>query len=450
MAQVILVESDKTLRELLSINFSTYVGCEVVPRENAQDVIALLTILPNVDLIVYHAIETDKEGPFQLLTYVKENCPDTTILFTGFGIEDESFSVIVPEFKNWEKIVQQASKILGITTESLRRRATPDYIPIPINYFLTLDSSCCDVFIRIKKGADDYQFIKRIHTGDTYSKAMVQRYVEQGLKFFYVAKDMRENFTNYVSNFLVERLESSYQGPVDKQIEHIAQSYDVATREIAKLEFNTTTIQLTESILESMTKTIQNSPEMGPLLRKVLNSKTGYMYQHCHMTAIVASEILTTLNAGTKENHMKMAYAGFFHDISFVNNEELAKITSYEQLEKSELNAEDWDLVFNHALEASIMVGRHPDVPKGIVEMIRNHHGAMNGKGFTITEPEKLSAMDKIFFISCEFVKELLAYKEAGGKPAPIIDALYTKYTDEEMVKVIRALEKTLRAKTKK
>lgn len=450
MAQVILVEKDKTLRELLALNFSTYIGVEVIPRDNTQDVIALLAILPNVDLIVYHATEDDKEGPGILLKYIKENCPDSTILFTGFGIEDENYSVIVHEFKNWEKIIQQASKILGVSQDVMKKKVMPDYVPIAVNYFMALETSCCDVFIRIKKGADDYQFIKRIHSGDTYSKAMVQRYIEQGLKHFYIAKEMRENFTNFVSNFLVEQLESTYQGPLDKQLEHISKSYDVATKEIVKIGFNTATIQLTESVLESMTKTIENSPEMGPLLRKVLNSKTGYMYQHCHMTSIVASEILNTLGAGTKENHLKMAFAGFFHDISFVHNEDLAKITSYEELEKAELNEQDWDLVFNHALEASILVGRHPDVPKGVVEIIRNHHGAMNGKGFTITEPEKLSGMDKIFFIACEFVKQLLAYKESGGKPAPIIDSLFERYTDPEMVKVIKALELTLKTKKKK
>ncbi|GAB4016886.1 MAG: hypothetical protein Fur0010_17010 [Bdellovibrio sp.] len=450
MAQVILVEKDKTLRELLSINFSTYIGVEVIPRDSAQDVIALLAILPNVDLIVYHATDDDKDGPGILLKYIKENCPDSTILFTGFGIADENYSIVVHEFKNWEKIIQQASKILGISQEMMKKKVQPDYVPVPVTYFMALDTSCCDVFIRIKKSANDYQFIKRIHSGDTYSKAMIQRYIEQGLKHFYIANEMRENFTNFVSNFLVEQLESTYQGPIDKQIEHISKSYDVVTKEIVKLGFNTATIQLTESVLESMTKTIENSPEMGPLLRKVLNSKTGYMYQHCHMTSIVASEILSTLGVGSKENHLKMAFAGFFHDISFVNNEDLAKISSYEELERAELNEQDWDLVFNHALEASILVGRHPDVPKGVVEIIRNHHGAMNGKGFTITEPEKLSGMDKIFFIACEFVKQLLAYKENGGKPAPIIDSLFERFTDPEMVKVIKSLELTLKTKKKK
>lgn len=450
LAQVILVENDKTLRELLSLNFSTYIGVEVIPRENINDVLALLAILPNVDLIVYHGTDKDREQQTQLLKYVKENCPDATILFTGFGIEDENYSMVVPEFKNWEKIIEKSAKILGITQDVLRKKVLPDYVPIPISYFLAIDTSCCDVFLRIKKGADDYQFIKRIHSGDTFSKAMVHRYLEQGLKHFFIAKDMRENFTNFVSNCLVEKLESTYEGPIDNQIEHIARSYDVATKEIIKLGFNTATIQLTESILESMTKTIENSPEMGPLLRRVLNSKTSYMYQHCHMTSIVASEILNTLNVGNKDNYLKMAFAGFFHDISFVNNEELSKITSYEQLEKANLSEQDWDLVFNHALEASILVGRHPDVPKGVVDIIRHHHGAMNGKGFTITEPEKLSGLDKIFFISCEFVKELLAYREEGGKPAPVIDALFDHYTDPEMVKVIKALEKTLKAKSKK
>lgn len=450
MAQIILIENNQSLHELLSINLTTYLGVELIPRESAADAINLMNILPAIDLVITRDKIGEEETARNIAKFIQEKSADTGLLVLGEvpeGATDMAVGITNP--KEWEKVVQSAARILGINPELLSRKVIPDYVPIPVKYFLNLDTSCCDVFIRIKKGPDEFQFVKRIHDGDTFSKAVINRYVDQGLKLFYIPRDMQKNFANFLSDRLVTRLEESLDGSIEEQLEILGNSYNVATKEILKMGFTSATVQLTESIVESMIKTFEKNPQMSPLLRKVINSKNGYMYQHCHMTSIVSSEILNNLGITDKETHEKMGYASFFHDISMTEKEELAKITSFEELEKAELSEEDWDMVFNHALEASVLINKHPEAPKEVDLIIKQHHGALNGKGFSVTNATKLSGLSKIFFISCEFVKELLAFKEKGGRPTPIIDELYKKYPDKEMVKVIRALEKTLKRKQK-
>jgi len=167
------------------------------------------------------------------------------------------------------------------------------------------------------------------------------------------------------------------------------------------------------------------------------------------MTSIVASEIAKNLGIGNDKIYSKLAYASFFKDISFIENEELAKIGSFEELETSNVSDEEWDLIFSHALDGALLIRKHPECPIDVDTIIKHHHGSHNGKGFSAISITKNPEISKVFVIACEFVKELLSFKERGGKASPIVDELYKKYSTPDMVIIIKALEKTLRKKKK-
>jgi hypothetical protein len=451
MAQIILIESNQTLKDLLTLNLVTYTGAEVIPRESAKEAIELMDILPNIDLVIC-PVKTGAEKTAEILgTYLMGNDNGCGLIVLGDGLPANlsDSAVNISNGQNWEKVVESSLKILGISEEHLRKKIQPDYLPVPIHYFYSISSTCCDVFIRLKKGPDTYQYIKRLHQGDNFTKKTIDRYITQGLSHLHIPKDFQKNFTNFVSDQLVEKL-NNFEGTEEEHIELIGNSYDVAIQEIKKMGFNGATIQLTESIIDGMIETAKNSPDMSPLLHKVINSKSGYLYQNGHMASIVASECLKKLGLDKPELHEKMAYAAFFHDISLCDNEELAKITSYEDLEASELDEEHWDMAFNHALESSLILAKHTEAPEGAADIIKHHHGSLNGKGYSTTGANKIPRLSKIFLVSCEFSSELLAYKEHGGPPRPIIKNLFQKFQDEEIAKVIHVLELTLKKKAKK
>ena len=449
MAQIILIEENKNLHDLLTLNLQTYTGSEIISRENAKEAIELLKILPSVDLVISSSKVAEELSAQLLGEFKKENNRDFELIILGnFPPALEGLAKGVADPKQWEKVVELSAKILGINEDILSQKVLPDYIPIPVFYFLPLDTVCCDVFIRIKRGKEDFQFVKRIHQGDNFSKNVIQRYINQGLKYFYIPKEFQKNFTVFVSDYLVKKIDD-FEGSIEEQIDILHDSFNIAVKDIQDMGFTNATIQLTDVIINSMLESIQSNKVMAKLLHKVINSKTGYLYQACHMSAIVSSEVLTNLGIRDPLTHEKMAYAAFFHDIFLADHPEYSKIYSFEQFEAAELNEEDWDMVFNHAFEASVAISSHPEAPEGVAEIIKHHHGSINGKGFSIANSHKIDSLSKIFLISREFVKELLAYKEQGGKPAPIIQELFKKYPDEDMVKAIKALEKTLKSRPK-
>ena len=446
MTQVILIENNKALNDLISINLTTYLGVDLIQRNNAQEALSLLAILPSIDLIIT-SLKTGEEETAKIISdYISNHRLESGLIVLGTKeTANNDFTLNIENTHDWEKVVHGAAKILGINENILAKKIIPDYVPIPVRYFLNLETVNCDVFIRIKKTPTEYQFIKRIHNGDTFSKDSIKRYLDQGLENFHISHDSSKIFAIYLSNRLVEKINSP-KLEFTQRIQIMGESYDIAVNEIMKMGFNSETVQLTEVIIENMVKNFEDSPEMSNLLHKVINSQTGILYQRCHMTSVVASEMIKNLKITEEFAYEKMAYASFFHDIMLTENEKLSKINSFEELEKANLEEVEWDLVFNHAQEASMLIRRHPEAPTGVDEIIKHHHGASNGKGYSNTI-DKLPKLSKIFIIAHYFVLELIRFKSDGGSPKPITDELHKRYPSPEMNQIIKSLELTLKKK---
>ncbi|MDD0852897.1 hypothetical protein HBN50_07310 [Halobacteriovorax sp. GB3] len=448
MAQVVVIEDNQTMLDLITLNLKSYAGADVIPRENSADAIDLLNLLPTVDLIIAKSNIDSDNVAHAITDYIIDNRLEIPLVFLGEVAPNypglEEIAKVIDDSKDWESVIKIACSALGVKEETLEKKMTPDYIPVPVKYFLGLDTSFCDVFIRIKKAPGEYQFIKRIHEEDSYSKDIVNKYIEQGLKNFYISKEHEDSFVNYVSNQLVSKLNDKSL-TTDQKIKIMSDSFHVALNEIYKMGFNSATVQLTESIVNSMVDTFKENPEMSPLLFKVINSKTGYLYRHAHMCSIVASEILVNLGLDKRELHETLAYASFFKDISLTEHPELAKISSYEELEKAEMTSDLWDLVFNHAQDGALIIRKHPEAPLDVDTIIKNHHGTSNGKGFAVNNKGEFPKLSLIFIVAVEFTNELLSFKDSGRKPRPIVDILKEKYDLDNMKDIIHALEKTIK-----
>ena len=71
MSQTILVETNEDLKRIFSLNLSTFVGTDVIFRQNADDVISLLKILPQISLIITKAKVGQEETAIKIFQYLK-------------------------------------------------------------------------------------------------------------------------------------------------------------------------------------------------------------------------------------------------------------------------------------------------------------------------------------------------------------------------------------------
>lgn len=453
MSHVLLIEDNPNLNQIITINLKAFAGVEVIDKSNAEDAIALLELLPSIDIVICKEILAGSNAASQIASYIVKQKLDTTLIILGKCPEEvsgiEHVAISVPKENDWEEVVRLVTKTLGIDIQEVAARNASQYISIPSHYFLSLTHTCCDVYIRIKKGPTNFQYVKRIHSGDNFESSKVIKYIDQGLENFYIPSEYKQNFANHVSDQIVSQLEEVQDLTSQDQLELISNGFSIAIKEIVKNGFNSATIQMSDAVIDAMLKSRVQDPNLSSLMQKILNSPTGYNYQHAHITSVTSSNIIGHMNIGNARNHQKLAFASFFKDISLADREDLARLTRSDELDDVVLTEEDWELVFTHPLESAKLIRKHPEAPIDIDTIIKHHHGSEEGKGFRTANIDKLPILSRVFLISSEFSKELLRFKEEGGTPRPIINDLKKMYSSPQMNVIIAALSKSLKSKVK-
>ncbi|MEK6625670.1 MAG: hypothetical protein AABY86_11915 [Bdellovibrionota bacterium] len=469
MAQILLIHSNKNVHDLITINLTTYLGAHIIPRATGEEAMALMEILPHVDMIVTEAqltidgaIENTAE---KLMRFIDDHHLDTELVIMG-NIEGGKASslkngLIVNNPIDWEGAVDAASKILGITLDDLKKKITPEYVPIAAIFFHALHSSPCDVFIRIKQAEGQYQYLKRMHSDDTFDLKDIQRYESQGLKFFFILKSERDAFATYVSNALVLRLEEEIiEASADldpaSQIPVLGESYDLAIRSIMEQGLNVSTIQLADTVIQGMISTTERSKVLGPLFRQIIGLPTGHLFKKGQITLMVALEILKLKNPilglpSKEDATAKMAYAAFFADLKIAQHEDVEEIEQIVLLDYPDLNhitsmnENLKGMILNHALDGALFIRRNPDAPLDVAIIVKQPHGAINGSGFK-TEYVQLASLSRLFILCEAFARQFIYYSEKGRTDRPIILDMQDRFQGHPTMEIlVKALQEALK-----
>lgn len=438
MSQTILIEPIEDLRKIYTLNLNTFAGTDVIVRQNADDAIQLLKILPTISLIVAKNMVGTEPTAVKLAKFLKEEMLDIPLMVLGDAQGIDERAICLPEPIAWEKLVQQAAKFLGVTPEDLVRRVKPDFVPMGLSYFYDITQTPCDVYIRIKKGPGDFQFVKRIHSKDTFDAAGIKKYEEQGLKEFFIQRDYQQYFTTFVTNSIVRRLERTDLSMEDR-ILTTAHSYDVVADQVAKIGMDQATVELADAGINSMIQSVKNSPQLAELLKFLFTSKVSLAYQHCHLITVMCQYILSKQSWYQPKHLEVLSFVSFFSDITLKSNEQIA-ISSDEELRKSNLEDEERQAVLTHARDASLLLDRHPGANEYIKTVLLQHHGKADGVGFNDSPGEELHPLSKVFIVADRFVKILLRPDMPSSK-REILPILYAQYTSPSYQKIIKALE---------
>lgn len=438
MSQTILIEPNEDLRKIYTLNLNTFAGTDVIIRQNAEDAIQLLRILPTISLIITKNKIADEDTAVKLVNHLKSEMLDIPIMVTGENAQIADRAFCLPEPVVWEKLVQQAAKFLGVTPEDLARRVKPDFVPMSLSYFYDITQTPCDVFIRIKKGPGEYQFVKRIHSKDIFDAAAIKKYEDQGLKEFYIQRDYQQYFTTFVTNSLVKKLERD-DLTMEDRILTTAHSYDVVQDQVDKIGLDQATVELADAGINSMIKSVKDSPQIAGLLKFLFTNKVSLAYQHSHLIAVMCQYILSKQSWYQPKHLEVLSFVSFFSDITLKSNEQL-RINSDEELRASNLSDEERQVVLTHARDAANLLEKHPGANEYIKTVLLQHHGKLDGVGFNDSPGEDLHPLSKVFIVADCFVKTLLRPDMPSTK-REILPILYAKYTTPSYQKIIKALE---------
>ena len=440
MSQTILIEPNEDLKYIFKLNLNTYTGTDVVERKNADDTIDLLKILPTIDLIITKVSIGAENTSLIIHNFLKAHKMDIPMIIIGDCPELSSEVISLNEPTSWEVLIKHAGQLLGITEESVRHKVKPNYVPISINYFFEIDHTPCDVYIRIKNDNLGYNFVKRLHEQDSITEDDIKKYQAQGLKDFYIPRDYQQYFVTFVTNAIVNRLETEL--PLEDRLNTNSKAYEIVREHIHKIGFSNDVSELAENNIKSMIDTIKQAPQLANLLRLLFSSKISYAYQKAHLVCVFGNFILSK-QSWYEERHLSIFTSlSFFADITLKSTKQM-QINSKEELDASDLSIDEVNGVLNHANEAAKILTDFPGTSEYLELVVKQHQGRMDGIGFGTPPDRDIHPIARVFLISDAFVKIMLDSNGPKNKK-DILTILYMQFTSPNYHKIIRSLEQKI------
>ena len=438
MSQTILIESNEDLKNIFALNLNTFVGTDVIHRKNADDAIELLRILPQVGLVITQAKVGTEETALKIYQFIKSENLATALIVLGTSKAIAGEVMCLQEPVSWEILIKQAAQHLGVNLQDSIGKVRPDFLPVGVHYFYDISKTPCDVYIRIKKGPNEYQFVKRIHSKDVFDKASIQKYEDQGLKEFYIPKDYIQYFTTFVTNNLIQKLEREDLN-IEERILTTANAHEIVRESIQAIGFDDASLELSDASINSMVKSVKDSPQVAELLKFLFSNKVSYAYQHCHLLALMCHYVLSKQSWYRPEHLETLSFVSFFSDVTLKSNSQM-RISTMRDLNESNLTDEEKRQVMTHAKDAVGLMANHPDANDYIKTVLIQSHGKIDGIGIEENPGEDLHPLSKVFIVSDVFVKILLNPSMPSSKK-DILPILSARFTNASYQKIIKALE---------
>ncbi|MBD65445.1 MAG: hypothetical protein CME62_09580 [Halobacteriovoraceae bacterium] len=441
MSQTILIEPQEEIKRIYKLNLNTYTGTDVVERGNSAEAIELLNILPTISLIITKSKVEDDRTAVNLFQYLKDRDLDIPLIVLGDCPPELSGEVLaLKEPVSWEILVKHAGKLLGVSELEEKIKVKPNYIPISINYFFDIDHTPCDVYIRIKKSNQEYQYVKRLHEQDSFTQEDIQKYISQGLKDFYIPRDYQQYFVTFVTNSLISKLENEMS--IIDRINTNSHAYEIVKEHIQKVGFSPEITDLAESNIQSMIKSIQEAPKLANLLKFLFSSKISYAYQKAHLACVIGNFILSKQSWYETRHLSIFTYLSFFSDITLKSTTQM-KINSMEELDNAKLTKDEYMAVLNHAKDAAELLKDYPNTSEYLELIITQHQGMVNGIGFAEEPNEEIHPIARVFIVADFFVKTMLD-SEGPRNKKDILTIMYMKFTPNSYQKIIKVLEQKI------
>ncbi|MBF0362422.1 MAG: hypothetical protein HQK49_15500 [Oligoflexia bacterium] len=440
MSQIILVENNINTDTVFSLNLNTYLDAKVFHKKNHSEAIDLLQNNNDIKLIITRNIIENTKTAIEIFKFLKENAKTIPMIILGPEPLMEKHAIILGESPEVRDILKNAAQCLGITPKEMAAKVVPDYISIPIEFFLTLDILICPVYLRLKTSHGD-QFIKRFNPKDSIVLEDAEHFIRKGIRELYVPKEHRLTLTNTITKQLLGKLNSGEIND-DQRVTITSNSVDVLREQLKTAGFSQETVELAKSTIESVQKVINKIPRVKTLLEKIFANKSTYRYRMIQLVTYITFHSLKNMEWGTPEQQEKLAFVALMHDIIF-DRDEWAMVRSQNEINEMNISDEERHIILSHATEAAGLVLNFPSAPLGIEVIIKQHHGAINGYGMPKNYSNNLSPLAIVFFICEEFAHSIVIAKSQNQDInfKAILDTMKTKYTKFLYKRVITTLE---------
>jgi response regulator RpfG family c-di-GMP phosphodiesterase len=434
----LLVENNPKIEAFYSLNLITWLGLELLSRKNAHSATELLkSDGARIKLIIVRSTIEREDSAKLLIDYVEKNELNIPVIVIGPGREIASSFAHVPNSLQLKVLIQGAARALNITAKDMSAKVVPDHFPIPISYFKLIKRSICPVYFQDKTDPKKYhQWSDKLIDFD---ERAIDILIEEGVTRLYIPKLSRLEFVNNVTSELMTLLDSGEVSP-DEAMSAADKSLELLSKKLLTIGLNEETIEHSKKSLAAMRKNVTSHPKLSKLLERLLANRTSYLYKHTQILTYICLHIIKNIDWGNQEQEDKVSFIAFFHDI-VLQTDEQGEIKSNLELKTSKMNIEEKLLVEKHAQLAAELVAKFPHAPMGADQIIRQHHGTLNGVGYSEHYGNNVSPVSIVFIVAEEFTRIVLK-RETGPFDRPeMLQELKEEFPTSRFQKVVDLLK---------
>ncbi|MFA5583267.1 MAG: hypothetical protein WDA09_03555, partial [Bacteriovoracaceae bacterium] len=316
------------------------------------------------------------------------------------------------------------------------QKVVPDFFPIPILYFKEIKRSVCPVY---SQDFETEEYIQRCDANIDFDPSFISQLIEEGVSHLYINKRERLQFVSNVTAELMNELNEE-EVSSEENLSITSQAVKLLGNKLTTIGVTEETIELANKNLARLKKTTAAHPKLAKLLESMINNKSGYLFKHTQILTYVCLHIIKNIDWGSPEQEEKICFISLFHDI-VLENDEMAKIHSMQELRSAPLNTQERMLVERHAQMSAELVAKFPHSPMGADQIIRQHHGMLNGIGFSEHFGANVSPVSIVFIVAEEFTRIILKRETGPFDIQEMISELKQVFPTSRFQKVITLLE---------
>lgn len=436
MSLTLLVEDNPKIHSVYTLNLTTWIGAQVTVKKSSEEALELLKSPAGKDygLVIARFKSSSPPGQKELISYLKTNVKIPVIEVgpeSVFGTPD----AYIPNSLEFKLLIKSAAKALNITAKDMSEKVVPDFFPIPIAYFMVIKRSICPVY---KQENESYKELTKENLD--FTPELMSELVKYGVKYLYVNKLERLNFVSNVTAELLSLLSAEEVSP-SEHLTASEKSMELLTKKLQTIGVNEETIKLAQKNMEVMKQNVRSSPKLSNLFEKLLSNKSSYRFKHTQILTYVGLHIVKNIEWGNQEQEDKLSFIAYFHDIA-LNTDDEAMIHTNLELKKSSLDHNSKQLVERHAQIAAELISKYPHAPMGADQLIRQHHGTLNGIGFSEHFGSNISPMAIVFIVAEEFTRIILKSESLPFNREAMIKELKEVFPTARFQKMIDLIQK--------
>ena len=432
--RVILVESNGHHRKVLNFNLSVYVGVEVICKNNADAVTGFLKKSPDIKLIVSEEVVGKERTILKIYYYVVSNKLDIPIILSGY-CQKLASKIEMYEKADWQKIIRECARILGVTAKSMAQKEFDKYYPIPANTLLAMKIAPVDIFFSEGPGKTKILF----PMGEEIDQKSIRKQLLDHQSCLFVLSKARLRFANSFSDQIFDFI-GNPDISVEERIKATGMAFEKIHEVVGRAGMSGQAIQMAKKTVESIVTIAASSYGLSDLIDILYDSEEPYLYRHSLLVAVVSHRLIGAMSWGNEEQKVKITFAALFHDVA-IPDKGHCQIHSQEELDDCDISEEEKMDILNHAFKAAKLIEDVPDIPFGVDTIIIQHHGSLNGVGFKGKEQDgRLSRLATVFLVVEEYVDSLVNAEKGSFDHNRIVEKLKSVYSQGNFAKTVSVL----------